>query len=211
MENNIDILAEIKEMDGEEKEHIDKLIREASRVIMTALIDKYAEDHEKDFEMIHEMIEMQETLDKSFIVSRGVEPTMLQRKMALLDELGEVTHELKGDWCWWKKTQAPVDNERVLAELVDVWHFALGIQAVTDKEFEDLPDYMGAIDLFIKNHEDDMDYKKFLENNNLVENTETVLPNTIALTYILGFTIEDVYKGYKEKNAENYRRIKDGY
>ena len=44
--------------------------------------------------------------------------------MAILDEIGELTHELKANWCWWKKTQAPVDNEKVLGELVDIWHFA---------------------------------------------------------------------------------------
>lgn len=34
--------------------------------------------------------------------------------LAILDEIGELTHELKANWCWWKKSQAPVDNEKVL-------------------------------------------------------------------------------------------------
>ena len=37
--------------------------------------------------------------------------------------LGELTHELKGDW--WKKSQKPVDRKRVLEELVDVYHFVM--------------------------------------------------------------------------------------
>jgi dimeric dUTPase (all-alpha-NTP-PPase superfamily) len=46
----------------------------------------------------------------------------------ILDEVGELTHELKANWCWWKKTQPPVDEKKVLGELVDIWHFVLSWQ-----------------------------------------------------------------------------------
>lgn len=44
--------------------------------------------------------------------------------LAILDEVGEVTHELKGKWCWWKP-EAAIDDERLLSELADVLHFTL--------------------------------------------------------------------------------------
>ena len=44
---------------------------------------------------------------------------------ALFDELGELNHELKAKWCWWKKTQEPVDREKLLEEYVDCIHFGL--------------------------------------------------------------------------------------
>ena len=69
---------------------------------------------------------MQRTLNENILNEFG-EEAMTEEKLelAIIDELGELTHELKGDWCWWKKTQKPVDRKRVLEELVDVYHFVM--------------------------------------------------------------------------------------
>ena len=37
------------------------------------------------------------------------------------------------------------------------------------------------------------------------------LERLIAITEYLGFTIEDVYKAYCDKNKVNYQRLKEGY
>lgn len=67
----------------------------------------------KEFELIKEMLQMQAELDKSIMSAYGLtEINKENLRMAILDEVGELTHELKGDWCWWKKTQAPVDDKK---------------------------------------------------------------------------------------------------
>lgn len=82
-----------------------------------------------DVELIKEMLQMQAKLDEAIMKEYGLEEIEEEKlNMAILDEIGELTHELKANWCWWKKTQAPVDDARVLEELVDVWHFVLSYQ-----------------------------------------------------------------------------------
>lgn len=57
---------------------------------------------------------MQAKLDKAIMKEYGliyIDETNLS--FAILDEVGELTHELKGKWCWWKKTQPQVDEEKV--------------------------------------------------------------------------------------------------
>ena len=80
----------------------------------------------KDMELIRKMLKKQAKLDNAIMEEYGLtEINKDNLMMAILDEVGELTHELKGDWCWWKKTQPLVDEEKVLGELVDIWHFAL--------------------------------------------------------------------------------------
>lgn len=84
---------------------------------------------DSELRMIETMLKKQSKLDESIMSAYGL--TEIDREnldMAILDEIGELTHELKGEWCWWKKTQAPVDDEKVLGELVDIWHFVLSWQ-----------------------------------------------------------------------------------
>ena len=83
----------------------------------------------KDIELIKEMLKMQAKLDEAIMKEYGLY-TIDEEKLsfAILDEVGELTHELKGNWCYWKKTQPPVDGEKVLGELVDIWHFVLSWQ-----------------------------------------------------------------------------------
>lgn len=83
----------------------------------------------KDIELIRKMLKMQAKLDEAIMKEYGLY-TIDEEKLsfAILDEVGELTHELKGNWCYWKKTQPPVDGEKVLGELVDIWHFVLSWQ-----------------------------------------------------------------------------------
>lgn len=59
-----------------------------------------------EIEMIIEMTKLQEALDKKlFEKGRKLgKITWYDRDrviLALIDEIGELVHELKGDWCWW--------------------------------------------------------------------------------------------------------------
>lgn len=83
----------------------------------------------KEYDLIKEMLQMQAKLDEAIMKEYGLDEIDEEKlNMAILDEVGELTHELKANWCWWKKSQAPVDNEKVLGELVDIWHFILSWQ-----------------------------------------------------------------------------------
>jgi dimeric dUTPase (all-alpha-NTP-PPase superfamily) len=83
----------------------------------------------KDIALIKKMLKMQAKLDKAIMDEYGLDKIDEDKlSFAILDEVGELTHELKGKWCWWKKTQPQVDEEKVLGELVDIWHFVLSWQ-----------------------------------------------------------------------------------
>ena len=155
-------------------------------------------------EHLKELLSMQRALDESIKKQHNVVIDIKKLKIAMLDEIGELTHELKGDWCWWKKTQAPVNKEKVLEELVDVWHFVLSIEnhSIYDKCNSQIMNY---------------DFKRLVKDVDYVEiagdlvNSKIPLFYVMCLTYKLGFDFEDVYEAYKKKNAINYERLNNGY
>ena len=156
---------------------------------------------------INEMIEMQKALDKAIYGEHNTQFDAEKCRVAMIDEIGELTHELKGNWCWWKKTQKPVDNEKVLEELVDIWHFCMSYayNARSDKkEF----------------NEECYKYRKRSCNDFKITYSKIVLEfmySEYSLEYLmiltehLGFTIDDVYNAYIKKNKENYERLANNY
>ena len=169
----------------------------------------------KDLDLIKEMLQMQAKLDESIMKEYGLtEIEEAKLNMAILDEVGELTHELKGNWCWWKKTQPKVDRKKVLGELVDVWHFVLSYT----NNFND-----GESMFDTETDEFDRGYKYYLSkthfNKNALTNLFSELIDSwleklvilVVITEYLGFTIEDVHKAYCDKNKINYQRLKEGY
>lgn len=168
----------------------------------------------KEYDLIKEMLQMQAELDKSIMSAYGLDEIDEENlRMAILDEVGELTHELKGDWCWWKKTQAPVDDKKVLGELVDVWHFVLSWQ----NHFKDGEEGMINASVVVRNS------KRIL---NLIKTKGYTLSGElvylviwgifkverlIAITEYIGFTVEQVYEAYCDKNKINYQRLESGY
>lgn len=168
----------------------------------------------KEYELIKEMLQMQAKLDEAIMKEYGLtEIDETKLSFAILDEVGELTHELKGNWCWWKKTQAPVDEKKVLGELVDIWHFVLSWQNNINLSEEGLLTCEKTM-------------KKVDENRWSIENCRNGivikladLPSfslwkvepLIAITEYLGFTIEQVYEAYCDKNKINYQRLESGY
>lgn len=162
----------------------------------------------KEYDLIKEMLQMQAKLDKAIMDEYKL--TMLNEenlRMAILDEVGELTHELKGEWCWWKKTQAPVDEKKVLGELVDIWHFVLSYTYnFSDVRFTHLDWMVGkGINTF------EQEGLACLLTNIVNAEDENKLFYLISVSLCLGFTIEDVYKAYCGKNKINYQRLKEGY
>ena len=169
----------------------------------------------KDIDLIKEMLQMQAKLDEAIMKEYGLaEIDEVELNMAILDEVGELTHELKGNWCWWKKTQPKVDRKKVLGELVDVWHFVLSYT----NNFND-----GESMFDTETDEFDRGYKYYLSkthfNKNALTNLYSELIDSwlekliilVVITEYLGFTIEQLYKAYCEKNKVNYQRLESGY
>lgn len=158
----------------------------------------------KDIKLIREMLQMQSKLDEGIMkVHKLTEITQEQLEIAILDEIGELTHELKGIWCWWKFTQKPVNDEKVLGELVDIWHFVLSYTYnFCDVRFTHLEWIVGK---GINTCEQE-GLACLLVN---IINTQYMdkLFYLIAVSMCLGFTIEDVYKAYCNKNKVNYKRL----
>lgn len=168
----------------------------------------------KDIELIKKMLQMQAKLDEAIIKEYGLE-SIDEKKLgfAILDEVGELTHELKGNWCWWKKTQEPVNMGKVLEELVDVWHFVLSWQ----NNFNDSEEGLLTDDILMKNVDDN---RWGIESCKMGIITKLAdLPSfplwkvepLIAITEYIGFTIEQVYDAYCDKNKVNYQRLKESY
>lgn len=168
----------------------------------------------KDIDLIKEMLQMQAKLDEAIMKEYGLtEIDEENLRMAILDEVGELTHELKANWCWWKKTQAPVDDNKVLGELVDIWHFVLSWQ----NHFKDGEEGMINTCAVVRNSKRILDSLKTKEYTLSGELVYLVIwgifkmERLIAITEYLGFTIEDVYQAYCDKNKVNYQRLKEGY
>lgn len=168
----------------------------------------------KDIELIKEMLHMQAKLDEAIMKEYGLDEIDEEKlNMAILDEVGELTHELKANWCWWKKSRAPVDNEKVLGELVDIWHFILSWQNhfMSGEEglrkekvmVENIKQYVWGM----KNIKKEFVYVL----TDLPSFTDSRVEALIAITEYLGFTIEQVYQAYCDKNKVNYQRLKEGY
>lgn len=168
----------------------------------------------KDIELIKEMLKMQAKLDEAIMKEYGLY-TIYEEKLsfAILDEVGELTHELKGNWCYWKKTQPPVDGEKVLGELVDIWHFVLSWQ----NNFNGGEEGLLTDDVLMKNVDDNRWAIEANGSGIVVKLADlSCLPiwklePLIAITEHLGFTVEQVYKAYCNKNKVNYQRLKEGY
>lgn len=168
----------------------------------------------KDIDLIKEMLQMQEKLDKAIMEEYGLEELDEEKlNLAILDEVGELTHELKGNWCYWKKTQPPVDEKKVLGELVDIWHFILSWQnhfmrgekglrkeKVMD---ENIKQYVWGM----KNIKKEFGYVL----TDLPCFTDSRVEVLIAITEYLGFEVEQVYEAYCDNNKVNYQRLESGY
>lgn len=168
----------------------------------------------KEYELIKKMLQMQSKLDEAIMKEYGLDEIDEEKlNMAILDEVGELTHELKANWCWWKKSQAPVDNEKVLGELVDIWHFILswqnhfmrGEEGLRKEKVmvENIKQYVWGM----KNIKKEFVYVL----TDLPSFTDSRVETLIAITEYLGFEVEQVYEAYCSKNKINYQRLKEGY
>lgn len=169
---------------------------------------------DSELRMIETMLKKQSKLDESIMSAYGLtEINKDNLRMAILDEVGELTHELKGDWCWWKKTQPQVDEEKVLGELVDIWHFVLSWQNNFNDGEEGLLTDEQLMEKVDNSRWTIEENKKgiVIKLADLSYFSLRKVEPLIAITEHLGFTIEQVYAAYLDKNKVNYQRMKEGY
>ena len=157
-------------------------------------------------EKIIEMLHIQEALDNSFMnyMGRTKPLTIEEVQKALFDECGEVNHAMKAEWCYWKKSQKPVDRNELKEELSDVYHFSLTVHRLNyGFSFNEKTLKECRI-----NHSSD-DWFSLLEC--VSKGYSYSLYYLIFLTEKLGFTFDEIYDAYIEKNKVNYERMKEGY
>lgn len=167
------------------------------------------------------MLEAQRKLDERIIQGNGLTYADLYNsgryQHALLDELGELNHELKANWCWWKKTQAPVNREKVLEEFVDCLHFVLSWQIAT-VEVEPYSYYRPAEKAWNAFKRDEATtvpraatYVNGSPSGAVTTTWNPPVGAIIRLMNGLGFNIEEVYNAYMTKNRINHERQDNGY
>lgn len=155
----------------------------------------------QNFDRLNDMLKAQHKLDIAIYSEHDCEYNLEKTRLALIDEFGEMNHENKASWCWWKYTQAPVDRKKLLEELVDAWHFAMSIENHENKQTiwcqADIQKYMSMhLSILICW---------------AVLKVENIMPIMYCITKKLGFTFDDVYRVYFKKNEENFRRLESGY
>lgn len=168
---------------------------------------------ENGTETIMKMMEMQKTYDELVFKAHMIHGyDDIDIDSALLDEIGELNHELKANWCWWKFSQKPVDKEAALEEFADVMHFVL----------------MQMISVGFDRNEISNDLTDFVKYCNHLLGIDMyycgdpvqMVVDMVNSDYIRLFTAgmemfnlkwNDVFEIYSKKNAINVQRVKDGY
>lgn len=160
-------------------------------------------------EMIKDMLERQKNHDAVVFKKHNITSVSRQQlESALFDELGELMHAQKADWCWWKFTQEPVDVDKVIEEYIDVVHFALmyeikfGSGCYTDKDIEHN---------YIKLKYDLRCGIAFVYSRVIMVRDDEVLAYVIALGLHMGLSLEEIRKEYIHKNEINKERLVNGY
>lgn len=169
---------------------------------------------DSEIRMIETMLKKQDELNSAIMKEFGLTTISKEQiDLATLDEIGEFTHELKGDWCWWKKSQEPVDRNKVLEELADVFHFVLIYELLYGKR-----NYLADSEC---NLESPRSYLPMVQMDiglgiataltRIIDLADSRLMYLLALSEHLGFCLEEIYAAYMRKNAINMERLKNGY
>lgn len=170
--------------------------------------------NETDLRMIETMLKKQDELNSAIMKEFGLTTISKEQiDLATLDEIGEFTHELKGDWCWWKKSQEPVDRNKALEELADVFHFVLIYELLYGKRkyLTDPEQYWGSPCSYMPMVQMDIGFGIANALISILKLVDGRLMYLLALSEHLGFCLEEVYAAYMRKNAINMERLKNGY
>lgn len=214
-------LSEIVEADSD-KEVMDKIRNRKSFEINQEVLRLYPSSIEitkikekkgeqmTNTEMIEDMLERQKAYDAEVFKKHNVDyVSKTQLESALFDELGELMHAQKSDWCWWKFTQEPKDEAKVFEEYIDVVHFALMYEIKFGSgcyQYEDIKWNYNKL-------KTDLGFGQAYAFSCVISLTrdDNVLAYVIALGLHMGFSLEKIYKEYIRKNEINKERLAKGY
>lgn len=169
---------------------------------------------DSELRMIETMLKKQDELNSAIMKEFGLDTISREQiDLATLDEIGEFTHELKGDWCWWKKSQEPVDRNKVLEELADVFHFVLIYELFYGKRkyLTDPEQYRESPRNCMSIVQMDIGFGIANALTRIIDFVDGRLMYLLALSEHLGFCLEEIYAAYMRKNAINMERLKNGY
>jgi dimeric dUTPase (all-alpha-NTP-PPase superfamily) len=161
---------------------------------------------------IKELLDKQKELDTVILERarmRGY--PLLEIKLALLTELGELANEVQSFKYW--KQHKNVNREKVLEEWADCFHFALSLENYLNQvEDEMLVDLANSIAEILSRK-----YKKPYINGEFelayrnVLTEEDILLTIIGLGLDLNISLVEMEKAYLDKNKVNHTRQEKGY
>lgn len=151
--------------------------------------------------------------------------------LALIDETGEVNHELKKLWCYWRENQPKVDRDKLLEELADCLHFAMSYyinenspncykygvfkwRTVALEGWIDNLAYAIVTEVEPNPYLSSFSLEKYRnEVEHIISFRSAVdLPlGVFAIAKLCGYTFDDLIKAYKEKNKINWKRLENNY
>lgn len=157
-------------------------------------------------EQLDEMINMQRQLDKYIMDKQGIEYTdevSDKIRLALFVELGELFNELPSIFKHWKPN-AVDDRAKALVEYVDCLHFAMSLHYFYSDDGLELGTLTLHEDCAYKNLDEILDYIFIIDTS--LYHPSNLLSEVLNLGCYLGFTWDEVYNTYIEKNKINYDR-----
>ncbi|HLS66075.1 MAG TPA: dUTP diphosphatase [Pseudogracilibacillus sp.] len=131
-----------------------------------------------------------------------------ERFLALLVELGELANETRCFKFW--STKASSERSIVLEEYVDNIHFLLSIGLHKGYEFEHIEVEQSTAPL-TESFNAVFNHAVQFYTDRSQQNYKVMFRAYLQLAYLLGFTEDDIFKAYHEKNEVNYERQEQGY
>ena len=169
---------------------------------------------DSELRMIETMLKKQDELNSAIMKEYGLATISKEQiDLATLDEIGEFTHELKGDWCWWKKSQEPVDRNKAPEELVDIFHFVLIYELLYGKReyfsdskynVENPRNYMPVVQM-------DIAYGIASTLTRIVNLVDGRLMYLLALSEHLGFCLHRSKNLYQKSQKRNTKNVLNTY
>lgn len=152
----------------------------------------------------------QKNLDQYIIDNHKLHTKKLfdDKMLALLVELGELANETRC-FKFWSDKEASADSV-IVEEFVDNIHFLLSLGLEKDYRFTEInvsASTQTTTDQFI----DVFNKALYFYKEQTEESFLSLFQSFLQLGQKLGFTVEDIFKAYDEKNEVNYERQDQGY
>jgi dimeric dUTPase (all-alpha-NTP-PPase superfamily) len=182
------------------------------------------------YEELMEISKLQIEYDEAVFDKFECEWDACKCHLALVDEIGEVNHELKKLWCYWRENQSEVDRKKLLEELADCLHFAMSYYIninipYCSKLYIEIfhTDTFEEIVTKLAKHMEEVCKSKYLTVFSLQKYRDEVesivdfkapidLPvGVLAVSKLCRFSFDELIEAYKEKNKINWKRLENGY